>query len=79
MIKTPLAYVPKSYQTAGMMWTLISLVEVICVLFLFPIYKDQKWLIATQMGIMGLTVLFHMIAMCSDPGNMKKPEPITFM
>ena len=31
------------------------------------------------MSLMGLTLIFHTIAMCRDPGSIKKPFSITFM
>ena len=57
----------------------MCLVYAIELVVLFPLYVDQNWLIYTQLGLFGLTVIFHIWALCKDPGYLKKPKNVDFL
>ena len=80
MVKTPLALITTSYQTAAMMWGFMLIVESNFYLLLFPVYPvNMQNIIYTQMTFFGLTAIFHAIALCRDPGYLKKPIEVSFM
>ena len=79
MLKTPLKYVERSLKTPIVMWFLMFFVYICLVLFMWPLYTNQQPLIYSQLTLFTLTVIFHALAMCKDPGHLKKPEKINFM
>jgi len=40
---------------------------------------NENGLIIFQLSFFGLTVMFHLLAMCSKPGNIQKPQGIQFI
>lgn len=79
MLKTPLKLVTRSYRTPALMWFLMLLVYKIELMYLFPLYYDRLALIYTQLVLFGLTLFFHMLSLCKDPGYLKRPKDIDFM
>ena len=43
------------------------------------VYYDKLTLIYLQLGLFTLTLFLHIIALCKDPGYLKRPEHIDFM
>lgn len=61
------------------MWGFMFIVECNFCLLLYPIYIGQENVIYAQLTLFVLTALFHSIAMCRNPGYIKKPIEVSFM
>jgi hypothetical protein len=42
------------------------------------VYLDQNILIIVQLSFFGLTFILHLMALCTDPGYIKKPASMDF-
>jgi palmitoyltransferase len=58
---------------------MIAIVYFSCIFVLFPLYEGQEVLIITQLSLLGITVLSHMIAVCKDPGHLKSAKGVPFL
>ena len=72
-------FVSKSYMTPIFVWFLMFFVYAIELVVLFPLYVNQNLLIYTQLSLFGLALMFHIWALCKDPGYLKKPKDVDFI
>ena len=79
MLKTPLKKVGKNATTAVIMWCLVILVYLHITIFLLPLYYQVNGLVWTQYTFLLMTLLFHSMALCRDPGYLTPPKGVSFM
>lgn len=93
MLRTPLKLVKRSYVTPSFMWILMAFVYGNLSILFFPrkfipiphfiinwhlVYQGEDTLILVQFSLFFVTLFFHLMAVCTDPGYIKRPPTMDF-